>query len=184
MSEPSYIGLQYHVGSLQIALVITIMVAITTTGLAFAFKAALPKDDSLLHSSETATIPFPQSSTMLYSARLMQVIDGDTLDCDVVVWPDTTIRARVRLVEVDAPELTGDTKTQGLEAKMWLVETLQQTQGRLWLQNLGREKYGRWIVRLWLSTEGTTGFEPSSETSLNTQLVKAGHAVDLRKNSD
>jgi len=132
---------------------------------------------------DAVRVPIPKSATILYPAELIRVVDGDTFDCDVQVWPTVTIRARVRLADVDAPEVIGDTKVQGLEAKLWLVQALQETQGHLWLQNLGKEKWGRWMCRVWPGVEGTLGFKPYLKTSINARLVKAGHAVDLRRES-
>ncbi|MFN3765613.1 MAG: thermonuclease family protein [Aliihoeflea sp.] len=39
------------------------------------------------------------------SARLVRVIDGDTVEADVHVWPGHTVRVSVRLRGIDAPEL-------------------------------------------------------------------------------
>ena len=40
------------------------------------------------------------------SADILRVIDGDTLDARVTIWLGQTLRVRIRLAGVDAPEMT------------------------------------------------------------------------------
>jgi endonuclease YncB( thermonuclease family) len=42
-----------------------------------------------------------------YPANVLRVIDGDTFDARVRVWPGMEITTRVRLRDIDAPELNG-----------------------------------------------------------------------------
>jgi endonuclease YncB( thermonuclease family) len=51
--------------------------------------------------ADLATARFPTPAT------LVSVYDGDTLTVDAHPWPGVTIRARIRLLSIDAPELRG-----------------------------------------------------------------------------
>ncbi len=48
----------------------------------------------------------PQSDTALaYPAEIIRVIDGDTFEARVRVWPGLDVSTKVRLCNIDAPEL-------------------------------------------------------------------------------
>lgn len=50
------------------------------------------------------------------SARLVRVIDGDTVEADVHVWPGHTVRVSVRLRGIDAPELRARCEAEKMAA--------------------------------------------------------------------
>src|SRR5262245_48629002 len=45
------------------------------------------------------------SLTTVYAADLLRVLDGDTFEARVHVWPGLAVTTRVRLRGIDAPEL-------------------------------------------------------------------------------
>lgn len=49
-------------------------------------------------------------------ASLVRVIDGDTVEADVHVWPGHTVRVSVRLRGIDAPELRSRCEAEKLAA--------------------------------------------------------------------
>jgi micrococcal nuclease len=58
-----------------------------------------------------------------------RIIDGDTVDILIDVGFDITIKQRVRLLNIDAPETRTkdlEEKERGLEAKYWLEKELQR----------------------------------------------------------
>ena len=110
-----------------------------------------------------------------YSAKIIRVIDGDTIDCTIDLGFDIRVKKRVRLAGINAPESRTknlEEKSRGLEAKARVIELLMEENNdgefiiRTEYDRSG--KYGRVI--------GTIILLPSNE-SLNDILVSEGHAV-------
>lgn len=105
-----------------------------------------------------------------YDCKLIKVVDGDTLDLDVDLGFFLTNKIRARLGHINAPEVTGITKTKGLEAKDFVVQWCQgipmftvQT-----YKDYSREKYGRYLAVL---------FRPGDLVTLGQALLNAELAV-------
>jgi micrococcal nuclease len=105
----------------------------------------------------------------VYKCRLDRVVDGDTLDTDLMLGFGVVLeKQRVRLVGIDTPESrTRDLaeKKLGLQAKELLKEL---TQDGFVLESQGRGKYGRILGVLW-------DFDGNS---INQKLIDAGLAVE------
>jgi len=90
-----------------------------------------------------------------YQAVITRVIDGDTVELRVVIWPQIETTARIRLLGVDAPELKGkcaDERKRALEAKAFL-EKLLPVKSRVEIKNVKPDKYaGRYDAVLWTSS--------------------------------
>lgn len=103
-----------------------------------------------------AAFPPNQVEPYQYWARVDRIVDGDTLDVIVELGFEITIKARVRLAGVDAPEIHGvphssDEYQAGLKAKRH-VEHLAPHQSWVELRTYksgNREKYGRWIAAVY-----------------------------------
>lgn len=78
----------------------------------------------------------------LYDATVVKVVDGDTVDLDVDLGFWVTLRVRVRLAGVNAPEIRGPEKELGLLAADFLRSILPAV-AVVALRSLGVEKYGR-----------------------------------------
>lgn len=95
----------------------------------------------------------------------MRVVDGDTVDLRIDLGFDASMTVRARLDGIDAPERG---KPGGAEATKWLTEKLStRTDVIVKTQKDGREKYGRYLARIYLL--GDT-------THINQQMIEAGHA--------
>ena len=108
-----------------------------------------------------------------YKAKLVRVIDGDTIDAEIDLGFNVLIRQRIRLYGIDTPEArTRDLveKEKGLAAKQRLTEILPKEFVVETVLNK-RGKYGR-ILGI-LHVEDTDG----NKTNVNDQLVNEGHAV-------
>jgi micrococcal nuclease len=100
-----------------------------------------------------------------YAARLLKVVDGDTIDVDVDLGFDVHIRQRIRLAGVNCPEhgtLAGDNATA--YTTQWLAQngpelTLRTVKDR-------KEKFGRYLGAIVAGTR-----------ILNADLVTDGFAV-------
>ncbi|RLB39821.1 MAG: nuclease [Deltaproteobacteria bacterium] len=117
-----------------------------------------------------------------YKAKVVRVVDGDTLDLAVSLGFKINIGIRARLYGVDTPETYGvkhdsDEYAKGLAAKQfvesWLVDhghdvLIVSHDGK----KLGKGKYGRWIAEIFPNESTWAGDHPS----LNEALVTNGHA--------
>lgn len=105
-----------------------------------------------------------------YKAKLVKVVDGDTLKLDIDLgfnlWH---LNQNVRLADIDAPELR--TK-EGKEAKAYLKKMLMKGQV-LYITTEKKGKYGRYVADVYLSAnEQKNWLRP-----ITVALVKDGHAV-------
>jgi len=78
-----------------------------------------------------------------YPAEIVRVLDGDTFEARVKVWPGMEAVTRVRLRGVDAPEMKArceDERVKALAAKDALARMLNE--GSVGLINVSQDKYG------------------------------------------
>lgn len=100
-----------------------------------------------------------------YSALITRVVDGDTVHAEIDLGFDVTISATLRLHGVNAPE---QRSPGGVEATEWLRSKALNVRARVLTIKDRKEKYGRYLAKLYL---------PGEDTSVNEQLLAAGHAV-------
>jgi endonuclease YncB( thermonuclease family) len=107
-----------------------------------------------------------------YKAKLLRVVDGDTVDAMIDLGFDTWVKKRVRLYGIDAPESRTknlDEKAQGKAATKRLSELLASSVGDFFIQSHGVGKYGRCIGTLFIG-----------ECNINQQLLLEGHAEEYQ----
>ena len=78
-----------------------------------------------------------------YPAEVVRVIDGDTFEARVRVWPGMEATTRVRLRGIDAPEMKArceDERVGAVAARDALVRMLAE--GAVAITNVGQDKYG------------------------------------------
>jgi len=101
--------------------------------------------------------------------EVTKVVDGDTLDVVVDLGFYVSIKQRIRLKGIDAPETLftdADERKLGLEATVFLKEWLEENP-RLRMRTYKDDKYGRILGELISVTSGEC---------INEQMVKQGHA--------
>ena len=83
-----------------------------------------------------------------FKAKLVRVVDGDTIDADIELGFSVFMRDRIRLMGIDTPE----SRTRNLEEKSWgmaakhrLIELLAEADGEFTLhtQEMAKGKFGR-----------------------------------------
>ena len=109
-----------------------------------------------------------------YNAVITHVYDGDTLTATIDLGFKIHIDgAKLRLANVDTPEIRGGTdeeKEAGRRSRDYVKQRILGKQIRI--RALGRGKYGRYLVEIWLPNgDGDPGPE-----SLNDELVRLGYA--------
>jgi len=104
-----------------------------------------------------------------YQAKLLRVIDGDTVDAMIDLGFDIHIKKRIRLYGINAWESRTrdlDVKTKGLAAKVRLRELLEQSNNEFTVISHGHGKFGRCLGEL-----------VTKHGNINKILVTEGHAV-------
>jgi endonuclease YncB( thermonuclease family) len=101
--------------------------------------SAGPQAGSLPAAPAPETFP----ARLSHSAEVLRVVDGDTFDARVHLWPGLDITTRVRLRGIDAPEMKarcGDERVQAEAARDALREILDQ--GEVGITRVTLDKYG------------------------------------------
>jgi endonuclease YncB( thermonuclease family) len=78
-----------------------------------------------------------------HPAEVVRVIDGDTFEARVRIWPGMDITTRVRLRGIDAPDLhvrCDDERVKALAARDALARLLAE--GSVGISRIGQDKYG------------------------------------------
>jgi len=104
-----------------------------------------------------------------YRAKLVRVVDGDTVDLDIDLGFHIHTHERVRLTGINTPELHSPLETERVKAKAAAEFLTTLLGGELVVKTSrdSQEKYGRFLARLY-STSGVCA---------NDEMVKSGHAV-------
>tara|TARA_B110000263_G_C15299258_1_gene507099 strand:- start:1521 stop:1973 length:453 start_codon:yes stop_codon:yes gene_type:complete len=113
-----------------------------------------------------------------YNAKVVRVIDGDTVDAYVDLGFKVGIDTRVRLNGIDTPESrTRDLteKRYGLGAKHRMIELLEGNNYRFILKSHGVGKFGRCLGEMIIPVEEVVAGITSR--TINNILVGEGHAV-------
>jgi micrococcal nuclease len=109
-----------------------------------------------------------------YDAIITYVYDGDTLTATIDLGFKIHIDgAKLRLANINTPEIRGGTEETKQAGRCSRDYVKQQVLGKLVrIRVLGRGKYGRYLVEVWLPNgSGVPGPE-----SLNSELVRLGYA--------
>ena len=117
-----------------------------------------------------------------YNAKLVKVVDGDTIDALVDLGFDTWKQVRIRMHGMNAPESRTrdlEEKKLGLAAKARLKEILKENKNKFILVSHGVGKYGRCLGEIFVeNTPVDNEHYPYLEISVNRVLINEGHAVE------
>lgn len=109
----------------------------------------------------------------IFPAKVIRVIDGDTLDVMIDVGFRIQRKDRIRLLGVDAPEARGPERARGQMATAWVEQWVWDDIpiDKEWPFLLQTEKdpdsFGRYLGRL---------YRRHDERCLNDDLIESGHA--------
>lgn len=123
------------------------------------------------------------SGLYAYQLSNIRVIDGDTIDADIDLGFRITVRKRIRLYGIDAPETRLQSKIKnledrknekslGLSAKARLSEICSTNS--VYLESISVGKYGRVVGTIYLLEDGM-GVDDTF-VSINDVLIAEGHA--------
>jgi endonuclease YncB( thermonuclease family) len=87
--------------------------------------------------------PAPSPLALSYPAELVRVIDGDTFEARVRVWPGVEAVTRVRLRSVDAPEMKARCEAERVKAVAARDALARMLAARgVGISNVTQDKYG------------------------------------------
>jgi len=116
-----------------------------------------------------------------YKCKILNVVDGDTLDIELDLGFEVRLKERVRLLGVDTPEVFGAKAEPAGQAasrftKAW-VESKQSRDGHFVYESKkynARDKYGRSLGTVtWMDAV------PTLTETINTLLLTTGHAKSM-----
>ena len=106
------------------------------------------------------------SKKYLYEAVLIRVVNGDTIDAWIDLGFGISIRRRIRLWGIEAPEMcTADLleKTEGVMARVRLQDLIGASEGKFSLRSVGIDKYSRCLGEIYIQ-----------DVNINKQLLAEG----------
>ena len=113
-----------------------------------------------------------------YKAKLVRVVDGDTIDAEIDLGFDISVKKRIRLVGINTPECRTrdlEEKAKGLAAKD-RVKAILAENPKFNLESTELGKYGRVLGKIHINI--LDGTESLTQICLNDQLIKEKHAVE------
>lgn len=108
-----------------------------------------------------------------YKITVDRVVDGDTIDANIDLGFDVSVKKRIRFMGINAPESRtrdAEEKIKGLAAKE-RVKSLLENADNITVKSHGVGKFGRCLGELILTQKG-------EEVNLNKLLISEGHAVE------
>jgi micrococcal nuclease len=80
-----------------------------------------------------------------YQAKILRVIDGDTVEAEVDLGFNIKMNMKLRLAGINAPEMT---TPEGKESKVALVTMIEGKTVTVLSQKDKQEKYGRYLATI------------------------------------
>ena len=107
-----------------------------------------------------------------YVAIVTKIVDGDTIDVRLDLGIRVYKEIRVRLAGINAPEMKGDQREEGVKSKFKLLELLPEgTEVRVKTFVDRLDPFGRYVANVW---------SDASPKNVNTLLVEQGFAVNVK----
>lgn len=106
-----------------------------------------------------------------YKAKISAVYDGDTCTADIDLGLSTFRKGeKIRLARINAPELRGEQRPQGLISRDFLRNHILDKEVFIQTIKDKKGKYGRYLGEIWLFEEN------GSLININDVMVSAGFA--------
>ena len=108
-----------------------------------------------------------------YKATVISVYDGDTITVDIELGFGIIFhKQKLRLAYIDAPEVKGEEREQGLVSRDRVRELILGKEITIKTYKDSKGKYGRWIAEVFYKEFPEEGYT----ISLNEQLINEGLA--------
>jgi len=112
-----------------------------------------------------------ENNKYTYTAYVIDVYDGDSIAVDIDLgFGMIMINKKIRLYDINAPEIRGDQRERGLLSKEWLSSKIEGETIILKTYKDKTGKYGGYLADVYLNGE-----------NLNQRMIKEGFAVKYGK---
>jgi len=109
----------------------------------------------VLAASEPASAASPASFPGPIEARVLRVLDGDTIEVAAHIWLEQELTVRVRLLGIDAPEMKGRcARERGLALRAREMVAATTVRGEVSLTQIQYDKYGGRVVARVAAVDG------------------------------
>jgi micrococcal nuclease len=114
-----------------------------------------------------------------YKAKVVRVVDGDTMWVDVDLGFFLRQTMNLRLNRINTPEIKGEERPEGLKVKQYVEDTLAQCPAVV-IKTYKLGKYGRYIADLYYLPGSDDPEEIlANGTYLNQELLDKGMAEEV-----
>jgi endonuclease YncB( thermonuclease family) len=106
----------------------------------------------------------------MYHGKVVRVIDGDTVEAAIEMWPEITILCRVRVASVNCPEMRSRDASEvarAMAAKRFVMNELLGIEAVFTVY--GKDNFGRVLCSI-----------KYNDKDLARELINHGHAVEYR----
>lgn len=107
----------------------------------------------------------------IYEAKIIDVYDGDTVTAEIDLGFHVKIKEKLRLSEINAPEIRGEEREEGKKSKISLSELILGREVVIYTERDKKGKYGRYLAEIFVKTEN------GSWIDVNKTLVEQGYAI-------
>jgi len=108
----------------------------------------------------------------VYKAYVVSVYDGDTCTVNIDLGLHTWIHGeKIRLARINAPELRGAEREQGILSRDYLRQLILDREIILNTIKDQKEKYGRYLGEIWVKDDNDVYY------NVNDKMVAEGYAV-------
>jgi len=111
-------------------------------------------------------IPVVNYSPYVYKAYISEVYDGDTCTATVDLGMRVSMEIRIRLYGINAPELRGSEKGNGVRSREYLRNLILGKNVIIKTYKDKTEKFGRWLAEIFVDN-----------VNVNNVMVEDGYAV-------
>lgn len=108
----------------------------------------------------------PIITPFVYRAKILRVIDGDTIIAVVDLGFSIASEQTFRLARINAPEMRGDTHDAGIAARDFLINTVANNTVIMQTSKDRKEKYGRYLAEVFIG-----------DGNVSDLMVSSGHAI-------
>lgn len=116
-----------------------------------------------------------------YCAKVVNVVDGDTVDLKIDLGFHISVTERFRLYGINTPEKIGvssEEKARAVAAQLYLMELVDGRDLIACTYKDKKDKYGRYLVILkYPCVDEKNNLPLPIELSVNQKMVLSGHAV-------
>jgi len=113
-----------------------------------------------------------ENKLYFYKAHVIKVYDGDTCTMNIDLGLHSWIHGeKIRLARINAPELRGDEREQGVNSRDYLRELILNKE--VFLETIldRKGKYGRYLGEIWILNNS------GEYENINDKMLENGYAV-------